>query len=262
MKKLMFAAAAIATGVAVADVTSANIVGYATEELKEGNQCVSAQFVRIGAVEGKRGVYLTELQFDFGSVTKVNGDLKIQRLNKDGYANETYQYFSNQGSRSKYKVDGWYDMSDDTLITKDNDVFFPAGEGFFMGGNDAYKLTSSGEVLTGDVTTIYEEDGNMVLANPFPVPLKLLDIVLDVNGASKVNGDLKIQRLNKDGYAIETYQYFTNQGSRSKYKIDGWYDMATDTLMTTENQPTFKAGEALFFGGKTGYKVTFKAPTL
>ena len=37
MKKLMFAAAAIAAGVAVADVTSANVVGYTTHKLWGNN---------------------------------------------------------------------------------------------------------------------------------------------------------------------------------------------------------------------------------
>ena len=56
MKKLMFAAAAIAAGVAVADVTSANVVGYQNQTMELVNSTMAGgSFVTVGSTNQKFG---------------------------------------------------------------------------------------------------------------------------------------------------------------------------------------------------------------
>ena len=239
-----------------------NACGYATVPLREGSQCVSPQFVSLLKVEGKDGIHLTDLTFDFGENTKIGGELMIQRLNKDGNTTDMWCYY--MGARSPHKTDGWYKMGDpDVLVVKgdENDAFFPAGEGLYLSALPGMKITTSGEVLLQKTTVTFKEDGNMMLSNPYPVPLKLLDIELTFNGDTKIGGEVMIQRLDKDGNTTQMWCYY--MGARSPHKTDGWYKMGDeDILVTTDNQPTFDPGEALYFGAKTDYTVTINPPTV
>ena len=147
MKKLMFAVAAIAAGVAVADVISANIVGYATRDtdetdLREGDQCFAPQFVSVG----ENGVKLLDLKFDFSAIAKIGGEVKIQRLDKNGFTTDSWQYYKGQ-TRGAFKTEGWYNK-DSQLITTENQPTFKAGEGLYFGGVAGMTVTFNPPTLT------------------------------------------------------------------------------------------------------------------
>ena len=80
-------------------------------------------------------IKLTQIQAS--GFTTIAGQLNIQTLNNAGQTLKTYKYY--KGGRKPYDVEGWYDGS--TLITAENDVTFPVGQGFWVAGADGYKLT-------------------------------------------------------------------------------------------------------------------------
>ena len=65
MKKLMFAAAAIAAGVAVADVTSANIVGYQSYQTESNESpAFGPTFIPVNGADGIKMKDLKPVDFD------------------------------------------------------------------------------------------------------------------------------------------------------------------------------------------------------
>ena len=232
-------------------------VGYATRDtnetdLREGNQCFAPQFVSVGT----EAVKLLDLKFDFSAIDKITGEVKIQRLDKNGVTTESWNYYKGQ-TRGSFKTEGWYKGT--TIITTENQPTFEAGEGLYLGLLAGVKLTTSGEVLQKTVAITYAETGNKLLANPFPVGLKLLDIQLGIDSIAKITGEVKIQHLDKNGVTTESWNYYKGQ-TRGSFKTEGWYKGTT--IITTENQPTFAAGEGLYFGGVEGMTVTFNPPAL
>ena len=120
----------------------------------------------------------------------------------------------------------------------------------------------SSEIVGYSVKELSE--GNQAVATQFYTigkeGVSLLDLTFDTSAQEKILGNLRIQLLDANGITTKTYSYFKNAGSRSKYQTDGWYDMHGDVLITADNDVTFAAGEALWFGGIDGATVTFPAP--
>ena len=226
-------------------------VGYASTDLIDGNKAVCAQFKTIG----ENGVYLTQIEVDTGSDTKVTAasGVMIQMLDKDGYGTDSYVY--HKGDSKGFKTDGWYKST--TLITTENDVFFPVGTGLWFGGKSGYSLRTAGEVITA-TQTFNLIDGNTMIANPYPAPVKLTSFIMGTGDDTKVTAStgVMIQILDKDGYGTDSYVY--HKGDSKGFKTDGWYK--STTLITTDNDVTFQPGDAMWFGGKAGYTVTIPSP--
>ena len=237
------------------DVESSEIVGYSVKELSEGNQAVATQFYTIG----KDGVSLLDLTFDTSMYEKIPGTLRIQLLDAHGYTTQEYCYFKGMG-RGDYKVDGWYDYTKGGIITADNDPIFKNGQGLWLGSPAGVKMTAAGGVLK-DSQCFELKEGNTMIANPFPVSVKLLDLVLDgtAKTAEKIAGTIRIQLLDAHGYTTQEYCYFKGMG-RGDYKVDGWYDYTNGGIITEDNNPSLPAGVALWFGGIDGATVIFPAP--
>ena len=97
-----------------------------------------------------------------------------------------------------------------------------------------------------------------MIANPYPVDIKLTAFVMDVGADTvKASDGVKIEILNENGYTDVDYIY--HKGDKTKgYTTDGWY--RGKNLIKDTNDVTFKPGQALWFGGKAGYTVTIPAP--
>ena len=228
-------------------------VGYATTDLIDGNKAVCAQFKTIG----ENGIYLTQIEIDTGTDTKItaSSNIRIQVLDKDGYTTDTYAY--HKGDSKGFKTDGWYNDANQ-LITTANDVFFPVGTGLWFGGKEGYTIRTAGEVvIAAEPFTLI--DGNIMLANPYPASVKLTSFIMDTGTDTKItaSSNIRIQILDKDGYTTDTYAY--HKGDSKGFKTDGWYNDANQ-LITTDNDVTFKPGDAMWFGGKDGYTVTIPSP--
>ena len=238
-------------------------VGYATETFTEdGSKAIAPQFVAIG----QNGIKLTDITFDIGETAKVSGELNIQLLNKNGFMDKSYSYYKGQGSRTKHPVDGWYDEDTGLIISEENEniPFFEKGTGLWVSGLESFKMTVSGEVVKTPLATTFDEDGSKLIANPFPVAVKLTDMVFDIGETAKVSGELNIQLLNKNGFMDKSYSYYKGQGSRTKHPVDGWYDEDTGLIISEENEniPVFTAGVALWVSALEGWSVTIPAPKL
>ena len=134
MKKLMFATALIAAGVAVADVTSANIVGYKENDLRFGLTFMLPCFIDVGAAED--GVDILNLK-PTGSY--ASGDIVVSRLSSTGRNIADYKFI-------KDRKGNWYWAIGTTQI-KEGEVMFEPGEGFSVSGVDGLTITIPGPTL-------------------------------------------------------------------------------------------------------------------
>lgn len=246
MKKLMCAMAAIAAGVAMADVTSANIVGYQNKELQDNKQALSSGFVAIG--EKDAGFWLTSVMPVYDG--QVGGDIYIERLNDAGVTIESYSFM--QGVRGK--EDGWYNDDDELIGDEADDIFFNAGEGLWVTGLEDGVLPFSGEVFDAD-KEIPLADNKQMLANPYPCDLPLsTNIQIDYD--EQVGGDIYIEKLNDAGVTIESYSWM--QGVRGKE--DGWYNDDDELIGDDGEEVVFPACTGLWVTGLDGAKFQITSP--
>ena len=127
MKQALVALALFAAGIAVADVTSSNIVGYQKIPVIKGLSGVTPTFVAIGG-----------------------GDIQLKNIiPSEGFQNSGYlQFFNKDGDvefKAYYYYDagdvenaGWYDFDTDESLD-DTDV--PAGSAVFAYSNAEATLT-------------------------------------------------------------------------------------------------------------------------
>ena len=175
-----------------ADVTSANIVGYAESGLRHGKRGVGVQFLPM-TQNGK--VDLTDV-IPVGYTGTSEEEVKVQILNEGGMGGTTYS---------------WIDIGDDKFwideepIEKGQMTFDPGDGLWVQAPNENYKLQSNGEVLTaagGLAVTL--RHGKKLVNNVTPVPVDLTDIeVTGYKGASEE--EVKVQILNEGGMGGTTY---------------------------------------------------------
>ena len=231
MKKLMFGIAAVSAGICLADVTSANVVGYQNKVInKQGFNYVGGTFERVDGETLSLADVSKNDQF-----TCDNPDLLFflddgggTRVRKDGYLAQ-YSYFT----KADYDApaDGWYVYdaiaNDGTWLAPEEEDDFSYGAGAVVTTiNKEAALIFSGAVHKGAPTIIISKIGFNFVGNPTPCDLTLSDVTpndiftcdnpdllffLDDGGGTKVR---------KDGY-LSQYSYFTKDGFDAP--ADGWY---------------------------------------
>lgn len=130
MKKLMFAAAAIAAGVALADISSANVVGYYNVDVKAGKFSMVA--LNIDPMNEGKTYTLDEL-FPVGANSTPYGTAGgADQIQTWDHANQTYRYFylyKKTVGTGKEKNNKWVEnVEGQPLLETDLDV----SEGFFF----------------------------------------------------------------------------------------------------------------------------------
>ena len=118
MKKLMFAAATLAAGFAVADIVSSDIVGYAKNGLRSGATIITAQFLDIG----QSSVSLQTLR---PTGDEIDWTVEIQVLDNGGSTINDQDYMWVDG-------EGWCTPDGDPIT---EDVTFAPGQGFWIYGS-------------------------------------------------------------------------------------------------------------------------------
>lgn len=183
MKKLMFVAAAIAAGVAVADVTSANVVGYMEVERPSAyqNYCGGSFLMTVGATEYS----LADLEITGPSTIANARNNYIMGFTKDVAANvdKNRCYWLWQGI---WRVRDKTNPNTDTKLSAEQAaaIKFNAGEGFMCNFMHATtKVRYAGEVLTGgeskEITITRPADyQNFVVCNCSGAEISLFDIKL------------------------------------------------------------------------------------
>ena len=243
MKKLMFAAAALAAGIAVADVTSANIVGYAEATLRDVNETAGAAFVPVtGETIDVTDLVGTgydpyDMEEDEGG---CSGEINLQMTDNRGRTEESYfwndyQYPDEDNEEIIIVVKGWLD-GDDEPVAKGDCTVAP-GEGFLLKcKGDGFGLQSSGEVLTDADQPVLLRNVNKLIANPTPVTVDLkncyvtgyddYDMETEEGGAS---GEVNAQKTDERGRTIQSYfwndyQYPDEDNEEEIITVYGWLD--------------------------------------
>ena len=205
MKKFMLIAAAASAMVAVAEVKSANTVGYQTKVLREGKEMITPTFQEVG---GERGVWLSDLipagyeynrDFWYGygcdftvTLRDQNGGIAVDEKERemkfiykrtfDGDSwygsglteedDESVQFWLNDGP--------WeFDGLPLTPHTEGSDLWVSAGLGLWievqghnMDDDKVYTLVYSGQVNIKPCTLVFRE-GKNPMGNMFPVAIRL-----------------------------------------------------------------------------------------
>ena len=220
MKKLMFAVAALAVGVVLADVTSANIVGYAPAELQESGLTAGACFTPVGGGD----VDLVNLVVT--SENKETGaEVSVQTLNEYGQTQGTYFWYD-VWPEPELHVYEWQDEFDETVY--EGDVSFQAGEGlWFYCTKAGFNLQSSGEVPQSTVDVELQESG-LSIANPTPVTTDLTACVIS-SEFTESGADVSVQTLNEYGQTQGTYFWYDVWPSPG-FHVYEWQDEFDETL--------------------------------
>ncbi len=250
MKKLMFAAAAIAAGVAVADVTSANIVGYQNKDVSKGTSFQIPTF----EIVGSEGSDITQFKPVDEDGQPLSGAITVQFYTEKGKLIEDQQvsWWLGEDIDEGYE-DGWYDGNQDVPKSHKLDL----GEGFvvdtsYVGGKFLY----SGQVDTGAVA-IPIRKGTAFVGNIRPTPVKMSALKPVNEDDEPMSGAITIQFYNDKGKLIEDQQYswWLGEDIDEGYE-DGWYDGNQDVPKEYE----FAAGEGFVIDTSyTGVYLKFPA---
>ena len=264
-KSMLAGLAAVSAGLCFGDVTSANTVGYITDNITKGNfNMIGINFT---SVDGKSGIQLKDLVGTgiFGTDDPFTADqIRIWDPATSDY--EIWYYYVDDS----HEWDGWYDFLTQSKLFED---VHPEG---LANGSAAWYLSANGSLggtatMAGAVdaaasVTLTLTRGNFnMIANPFPVGFQL-------NNADQVTW----------GNAFGTDDPFTADQIRiwdpatSDYEIwyyyvddshewDGWYDFLTQSKLFEDVHPNGLAAgipcwylSAAAIGGT--FDVTFKTP--
>ena len=248
MKKLMLAAAAIAAGVAVADVTSANVVGYANDGLSAGKwKPVCSQFIKIGTDGAEMKLKDLVPNLDGGTTSWQKGDA-IKVMNTAGGVDFQAKYRGKWSDLSSTEqklfneatfVGGWY-KCDKTMFANltaecANDTLVPFGSAVLAKSTKtAASIGSNGEVYQsedGYITIGFSAGKWLFVGNSTPINLTLKDFEPNLDG-----GTTSWQK----GDTIKIFNTAGGVDFQAKYR-GKWSDLSS-TEQKLFNEATFVGG--------------------
>ena len=233
------------------------IVGYAGNNLVNGFKAIAPSFVALAEKDGVKGFWLTQVvPGGAEQYTASANPIALQTLDAMGNAAQSFSYHKGDTARAYKNFDGWY--LGVTAIKPENDVFFPVGTGLWVSGADSLTITTAGEVLKDSVRADLV-DGFRLVANPFPVAVKLTNIV--PSGAEQYTASVNpiaLQTLDAMGNAAQSYSYHKGDTARAYKNYDGWY--LGVTAIKPENDVEIPAGASLWVSGNATLKLTVVTP--
>ncbi|MGN1359837.1 MAG: hypothetical protein ACI4X9_05210 [Kiritimatiellia bacterium] len=221
MKKALVALALFAAGIAAADVTSSNIVGYQKIPVVKGLSGVTPTFVAIGGGD----IQLKDIIPSEGFQNSGN----LQFFSSDGKVSFTAYYYYDADDAENA---GWYDFDTDDYL---GDTTIAAGSGFFAYSNAEATFTVAGEVKQGS-TTVTLAKGLTWAGNGTVNSLKLKDIIPSEGFQNSGN----LQFFTSAGKVSFTAYYYYDADDEENA---GWYDFDTDDYLGDTEVP---AGSAVF----------------
>ena len=260
MRKLMCVAAAMTAGICLADVQSANIVGYQNVAVVYGKNLITPTFKNMN--DANQEFYLSDIRVmndkgeEFGTTatTRCNGTVTIQKL-EAGYFTKTYYFYKTS------TMDGWYDG--DKKKVQGNAVKFLKGEAMLV--NNGWKTDKTVHFrVAGEVDLVNKNMipyGKSIVGNATPVATDLSKIrVLNdkavefgTTATTRCNGTVTIQKL-EAGYFTKTYYFYKTS------TMDGWYD--GDKKKVSSGAIPLEPGESFLInnGWKTDKVVYLQLP--
>ena len=238
MKKVMFAAAVAAAGLAFG-IESANTVGYNTVPSISGSQYV-ALGVQFESCAG--GAIAVKDLVTVGSpteTTSMGGSDQIWRWNTAAATRTKYFCYKPRGGTAR-----WVVSTDTSAETTDT---VPAGETvFFCRSGAATSLTLAGAVkeMTG-ASSVSVSDGQLAfMANPWPSPVSISSFGANYSSGTptattSMGGSDQIWRWDTATSTWTKYFYYKPRGGTARWVV------STDTAAETTD--TIPAGEGFFF---------------
>ena len=249
MKKLIIAAAALTAGISMADIQSANIVGYTTKTMNADLQDIlGANFIGIG----------TEA-LDIQAIFLENGtssDAISLYVPGVGYTMYTW---STETYKNDYEYDqdlgpGWADGEQIRFCElNENAITLDPGQGFWIsmkGTSGTPSMRQSGQVLDSEFETITMQPGLQdILILPYPCDADIQNIVL-LNGTGQDAINLYVPGVGYTAYTWSTETY------KNDYEYDqdlgpGWADGEQIRFCElNENAITIPAGNGFWISMK------------
>ena len=238
MKKVLFTAAVAAAGLAFG-IESANTVGYLNNDSTvAGLNMVGPGFVDVGLTSTK----LTGLKVTNASGGEVGtGACSISLIDELGNATKVYLWKSS--GRGANKTWGWKDGDD--AVT--DSVVFARGVGLLFSAETlGDTIRSAGEVNLSAVTNSETVAGLNVIANPFPMTIKLNTLkVTNAAGGEVGTGACSISLIDELGNATKVYLWKSSgRGANKTWDWKDGDDVVTDTV-------TLTPGQAVLFSAET-----------
>ena len=268
----------------LADVQSANVVGYNNISLRSGRYMTGSNFDKIT----KAGMRLTDLRptgyedITYWSTGKGNGKFNdivtITLLSYQGKALREWKWLASYNKDTSTWNEGyWYDAADTSKTPivpgSDADHEFEVGEGLWVNVDpnayskpspkpaaDKYKLVNSGQAML-DSQTIPLRSGRKGIIAPLSRAVRLTEIkptgYEDITywstgkGNGKFNDIVTITLLTYQGKALKEWKWLASYNKdTSTWNSGYWYDVA-DTSKTpiepgTEADYQFDLGEGLW----------------
>ena len=238
MKKVMFAAAVAAAGLAFG-IESANTVGYLNNNgTIAGLNMVAPGFQDVGFTTTK----LSGLKVTNASGGEVGtGTCVINLIDEIGNTLKSYSWAS-QG-RGTNKTWGW----EENGTRVDDTVVFGRGVGLLFTAETAGDtVKSAGEVNLSSVTNSETVAGLNIVANPFPTSLKLNTLKVTTAAGGEVGtGTCVINLIDGIGNTLKSYSW-ASQG-RGTNKTWGWEENG----VRVDDTVTFAPGQAILFTAET-----------
>ncbi|MDE3275167.1 MAG: hypothetical protein PUJ80_04005 [Verrucomicrobiota bacterium] len=239
MKKLMCAVAALSSGICLADITSANIVGYNTAELTKGKyNTMTVQFGNVGT-----GTFsLNDIKTDNMTAAEISEEADaIQFWNPATSGYESYYLYSGPDAD-----DGWYNAETDASFDDDYPTGKPAGTAFWYiaRGTGTGTGVTSGEVESVDDVTITLTKGKYnLVASAYPTTLDLNAMVCTGLTAAEISEEADaIQFWNPATSGYESYYLYSGPDAD-----DGWYNAETDAAFADDYPAGKPAGTAFWY---------------
>ena len=211
MKKLMIAAAAMMAGVAMADVESANVVGYTTETLAGGRWLIAQVGFQTTAGEDIdlqdliQGIQTTTVEAGRGTGWDTGAAPRIQLQRRDangvitGGGNNTYYYIANASVKAgatrtdpDITFPGWADSLGKRLGAKGTTyvgetlaaaVKVKPGTAFWYQDPADSTITFAGQVLSPNQVEVFIPAGKWgLVCNPFPMAVNVNSVKIQYEG--------------------------------------------------------------------------------
>ena len=268
MKKLVTAACALAAGLAMAQVESANVVGYETITLKPGWNMFSINFAKVG---DNTGMLLDEIfpgktngvpreGFTFAATQAGADYVKVWDAESQGYT-ENYYLYVRGSNANNYK---WM-AGASTVASKK--IKSGSGFWFFLRGQKEVVIQVAGEVEYGAVGPSIEiKPGWNMIGAPYAGALdfnrlgtaywkSLVDQGLAVAAATQAGADyIKLWNAATQGYDINYYLYVRGSNANN-YK---W--MAGASTVAPDNMVDMGKGVWYYHRGDKSFTLQFAYP--
>ena len=276
----------------LADVTSANVVGYNNITLRNGSYMTGSSFDMVT----KAGMRLTDLrptgyEYDYWQTGRGSGmfndKVTIKLLTYQGKPEKTWKWLASYDKTAKVWTGYWYDTADTTkapiIAGTAEDFEFDVGNGIYVsveanayGGQtgaaaDQYKLINSGAAMF-DAQQIPLRNGSKGIIAPLSRAVRLTEIKptgyeydywQTGRGSGMFNDKVTIKLLTYQGKPEKTWKWLASYNKTSQVWTGYWYDTADTTkapiVAGTKADREFKLGEGIYvsveanaYGGQTG----------